>query len=321
MQHNALPSLFLLTFLNQYDIIPYVNAIELNGEITMRYVKISNENNNWQYFETLKKNRNKRHSSGEFFVEGVRNINECLKNNWEVSAAIFAEEIGEQKLSDWAKHILKSLKGRAVFYMLKKELLDKLSDKQDKNEASEVIFIVKSRLESLKDLSIKHNSTILIFDRASNKGNLGSIIRSCDAFDVDCLILAGHCVDMYDGEVLRASTGSFFKQRIIAEPSFNNIADWIREQKNIFDGLTVFGTSEKGEQALEAGCFESKTPLIIILGNETMGMSENFRSISDCVLRIQMSGKTSASSLNAACAASIILHEAYRIRSSEEYNC
>ena len=285
----------------------------------MKYIKIKNENNEWQYFETLKKNRNKRHSFGEFFVEGVRNINECLKNNWEVSAVIFAEESNGQKLSDWAKNILKILGDRASLYELKKELLDKLSDKQDKNETSEVIFIVKSRLETLQDLMITKHSTVLIFDRASNKGNLGSIIRSCDAFGVDCVILAGHCVDMYDGEVLRASMGSFFKQRIITEPSFNNIADWISEQKGIFNGLKVFGTSEKGEQILEAKCFDSKMPEIIILGNEAMGMSENFYKISDCVLRIQMSDKTSASSLNAACAASIILHEIYRIKVSKEY--
>ena len=285
----------------------------------MKSIKIKNENNDWQYFETLKKNRNKRHSSGEFFVEGVRNINECLKNDWAISAVIFAEESDEWKLSDWAKSIMKNLEGHATFYVLKKDLLDKLSDKQDKNEAAEIIFIVKSRKENLNNLSINKDSAILIFDRASNKGNLGSIIRSCDAFDVDCLILAGHCVDMYDSEVLRASTGSFFKQRIIAEPSFNNIADWIHRQKNIFSALTVFGTSEKGEQILKAGCFESKTPAIIILGNETMGMSENFCSISDCFLRIQMSSTTSASSLNAACAASIILHELYREIASRCY--
>ena len=277
----------------------------------MRYIKIKNENNDWQYFEALKKNRNKRHSSGEFFVEGVRNINECLKHNWEVRSVIFSEE---QKISDWAKNIIKNLGGKADIYSLKKDLLEKLSDKQDKDEAAEIIFTVKTRRQNLAALSLSKDSVILIFDRPSNKGNLGAVIRSCDAFGVECLILAGHSVDMYDSEVLRAATGSFFKQKIIAEPSFNNIADWVRGQKNIFGGLKVFGTSEKGERILEPGCFERAAPAIIILGNETMGMSENFCGISDCLLRIRMSGKSSASSLNAACAASIILHDVYRAK-------
>lgn len=279
----------------------------------MIYVK--NENNDWQYFETLKKNRNKRHSRGEFFVEGVRNINECLRNHWEVRSVIFSNE---HNLSGWASSIIKELEGKAELYALKKDLLEKLSDKQD---TSEIIFIVKARRENLKDLNLSKDSIILIFDRASGKGNLGAVIRSCDAFDAACLILAGHSVDMYDSEVLRASAGSFFKQKIIAEPSFNNIADWAHGQKNIFDGLKIFGTSEKGEQILNAGCFERDMPAIIILGNETMGMSENFRAMSDAVLRIQMSGGASASSLNAACAASIILYDAYRAKKFPDYNC
>lgn len=55
------------------------------------------------------------------------------------------------------------------------------------------------------------NPFLVVFDRPSNKGNLGTLIRSCEAFGVDALLLTGHGVDMYDPEVVTATMGSFFR--------------------------------------------------------------------------------------------------------------
>lgn len=64
--------------------------------IKNRVVKISKEDNNFQRFEVIKRNRNKRHKYKEFFFEGVRNINEAIKNKWEISSFIYS---GEKELS------------------------------------------------------------------------------------------------------------------------------------------------------------------------------------------------------------------------------
>jgi TrmH family RNA methyltransferase len=278
----------------------------------MEKIYIKNENNHYQYFETLKRNRTKRHAAGEFFVEGVRNINGAFnpENGWEINSLIFSEEIN---LSDWAHNIIsKCSSENKKIYVVTKELLHKLSDKEDEESPSEIIITVKMKDENINDLTLDKFSSALIFDRPSNKGNLGTIIRSCDSFGIDALILTGHSVDLYDCETLRASMGSFFKQKIIIEPSFKEIMKWAEKQKSIFPGLQITGTSaktSKPSQILNHETFVSDFPAIIVLGNETTGMSSSFYALCDNLVRIPMSENSSASSLNAACAASILLYE------------
>ena len=272
----------------------------------MKEINIYNENNDFQYFETLKKNRNKRHSSGEFFVEGVRNINECIKNNWMVSSVIYSNSDG---LSDWAKNILRDSSLRnASFYNLKKELMQKLSEKEDKDDTSELIFIVKIKNDDLNKLVLSDNSIVLIFDRPSNKGNLGTIIRTCDSFGIDVLLITGHAVDLYDRETVGASMGSFFKQKILRVPSFNELTGWIDKQRDIFPKLKMIGTSAKAEKYIHTAN-PADSPNIIVIGNETTGLSKNFLELCDISLKIPMYAGSSASSLNVACAAAIILYE------------
>ena len=289
----------------------------------MEKIYIKNENNDYQYLETLKRNRTKRHAAGEFFVEGVRNINEAFKpeNGWEITALIFSDEIN---LSDWAENLIdgytknknknKNKKDKKL-YIIKKELLYKLSGKEDEESRSEMIITVKIKDENIDDLTLTKSSSVMIFDRPSNKGNLGTVIRSCDSFGIDALILTGHGVDLYDCETIRASMGSFFKQKVIVEPSFHKIIEWTGIQKSVFPGLQITGTSaktSKPSKILDHEAFSKDIPAIVVVGNETMGMSGSFYELCDNLLRIPMSENSSASSLNVACAASIILYEIYR---------
>ena len=281
----------------------------------MEKICIKNENNDYQYFETLKRNRTKRYSSKEFFVEGVKNINEAFKheNGWDITSLIFSNEVN---LSDWAENIIcKYISDNKKLYIIKRDLMRKLSDKEDKESASEIIITVKMKNEDIKDLKLSGSSSVLIFDRPSNKGNLGSVIRSCDSFGIDALILTGHGVDLYDCETIRASMGSFFKQKIIVEPSFKKIAEWAQEQKSIFNGLQIYGTSaetSKPHKILNHETFLSDTPAIAVIGSEATGMSGSFYELCDALVRIPMSENSSADSLNAACAASILMYEIYK---------
>jgi TrmH family RNA methyltransferase len=287
----------------------------------MEKIYIKNENNNYQYLDTLKRNRTKRHAAGEFFVEGVRNINEAFKpeNGWEITSLIFSDEV---KLSDWANNLIDKHKKDKKLYIISKTLLYKLSDKEDDDSRSEMIITVKMKDENINDLKLTQSSSVIIFDRPSNKGNLGTIIRSCDSFGIEALILTGHAVDLYDCETIRATMGSFFKQKIIIEPSFNKIAEWTNQQKSNFPGLQITGTSaktSKPSKILNHEMFSQDIPAIVVIGNETMGMSNSFYELCDNLLRIPMSETSSASSLNVACAASIILYELYKQKTGKVF--
>ena len=165
---------------------------------------IFSKNADYQKFEVLKSNRNKRHRYGEFFVEGVRNLNQARENGWEFAAFLYARD---RALSRWAQEMLEQVPA-PIHYRLAGELLDSLSGKED---GSELMAVVKMRKDGAQLLRRPANPLWVLFDRPSNRGNLGSLLRSCDGLGADGLILTGHGVDLYDPEVVTASMGSFFR--------------------------------------------------------------------------------------------------------------
>ena len=80
-----------------------------------------------------------------------------------------------------------------------------------KNDPSELMAVIEMREDSLESVKLSDVPFIVLFDRPSNKGNLGTIIRSCDALGADILILTGHAVGLYDPDVVVSSMGSFFR--------------------------------------------------------------------------------------------------------------
>ena len=82
-----------------------------------------------------------------------------------------------------------------------------LSSKED---TSELLAIVKIREDSFEQIPLSTNPVLALFDRPSNKGNLGTILRSCDALGINSLIITGHAIDLYDPDVIVSTMGSFF---------------------------------------------------------------------------------------------------------------
>ena len=131
----------------------------------MKETKIFNRNNLFQKFEVLKTNRNKRYKYNEFLVEGVRSLNEVVNNNWKIKSFIY----DRNNLSGWAKDMINKVNTDANFY-LTPELMKKLSEKED---TSELMAIIEMREDKLDNVMLSENPFIVLFDRPSNKGNLG----------------------------------------------------------------------------------------------------------------------------------------------------
>jgi tRNA G18 (ribose-2'-O)-methylase SpoU len=274
-----------------------------------RVVKIYSENNNFQYAETLRRNREKRQKNKEFFVEGVRPINQALKYNWNIRAFLYSRE---KALSDWAKDILRDSKA-TTHYELPLSLLDKLSNK---SEPSELIALVSMPEDDLSRILIRQNMLVVVFDRPASHGNLGTIIRSCDALGVAGLIITGHSVDLYDPETISATTGSFFALPTVRLPSHKELFPWFDIIREKIGPFTIVGSSEKAENDISAHDFTQ--PTLLVVGNETWGMSASYTELCDTIVKIPMYG--SASSLNVACATSIILYEVDRQRRNSAKN-
>ena len=131
----------------------------------MKETKIFSKNNLFQKFEVLKTNRNKRYKYNEFLVEGVRSLNEAVNNNWKIKSFIY----DRNNLSGWAKDMINKVNTDANFY-LTPELMKKLSEKED---TSELMAIIEMREDKLDNVMLSENPFIVLFDRPSNKGNLG----------------------------------------------------------------------------------------------------------------------------------------------------
>jgi 23S rRNA (uridine2479-2'-O)-methyltransferase len=266
--------------------------------------KIFSENNDFQRVEVIKRNREKRNKYNEFFVEGVKSINYAIENNWSIKSYIYSKE---KPLSEWANNILNNSKAEAHLELPLK-LMDKLSDKDE--DASEILAVVTIPNNDLSRIKIKKDMLVLVFDRPSSHGNLGTLIRSCEALKVDGLIITGHAVDLFDPKTIRASMGTFFSVPTIRLQSHNELLPWFDEIRKQFPDFKIVGSTSKSDTLVED--MDLTNPLALLIGNETYGLSNNYKEICDKLVRIPMYGKIT--SFNVSCAASIMLYEVDRQR-------
>jgi 23S rRNA (uridine2479-2'-O)-methyltransferase len=270
-----------------------------------RSLQVSTANAAYQRIEVLKRNRTKRHRYGEFVVEGVRAINGALVADWAVRA--FAYPRGRQ-LSRWASSILATSSAESHLEM-DQSLFETLSEK---DEPSELLAVVEMRTDTVERLPVRRGMMVVVVDRPASPGNLGTIIRSCDAFGASGVIVTGHGVDLYDPATIRASVGSFFAIPCIALPSHREVAAWVADARRSHAALRIVGTDEGGSRQLRE--YEWPSEAMIVVGNETSGLSHAYRELCDDIVSIPMTG--TASSLNAAVATSIVLYEAASTRVS-----
>lgn len=273
-------------------------------DYTMTEKHIYSKNSIYQKFEVLKTNRNKRYRYNEFLVEGVRSLKEAVNNHWKIKHFLYHKDF----LSDWAKDMIHTVVTEEN-YCLSEELLRALSGK---NDPSELMAIIEMHEDNLEDVPLSENPFIVLFDRPSNKGNLGTMIRSCDALGVDMLIITGHSVDLYDPDVVVSAMGSFFNMPVIRVADNNLLFEFIGRLKHQYPNFLTFGTTAHKEQPVYN--VDLTHPLMLMMGNETMGLNKAFKEYCDVLCTIPMSPDSYASSFNVSCAASILMYEITRQR-------
>ncbi|MBE6615613.1 MAG: RNA methyltransferase [Ruminococcaceae bacterium] len=281
----------------------------------MKVQKILSKDAAYQKLEVLKTNRNKRYRYGEFLVEGVRNINEAVAKDWEIVSWVYA---ARRQLSDWAKNLLRTVP-TSVNLELVPALMDEISGKED---ASEMLAIVKMKDDADRDtawllnalqLSADRPPLLALFDRPSNRGNLGTIIRSLDALGADGLILTGHGVDLYDPDVVVSTMGSFFALPVVRVPRHDALAALFEAIREKWGDLQVLGTTAHADTALWQ--VDLKKPTVFMIGCETDGLSEGLKPLCTEMITIPMAETSYASSFNVACAATVMFYEAVKQRS------
>ena len=270
----------------------------------MAGVRVSSRNARFQVWQALLGNRNKRQRAGEFLVQGVRPISIAVQHGWPIRALIHD---ADRPLSRWAQDVLREQRG-AERVSMAADLLAELGEKDE--TAPELIAVMEMPPDDLDRIKVEPDFLGVVFDRPTGPGNIGSIIRSADAFGADGLIVTGHAADVYDPKSVRASTGSIFALPSVRVPSQREVMEWVTTRRTEGIPIVIVGTDEHG--SVDLFDYDLTQPTLLLIGNETSGLSAAWKDLADQLVRIPMTG--SASSLNAASAATAVLYEASRQR-------
>lgn len=266
----------------------------------MIFLRISAENAEFQIIESLKTNRTKRAKHKEIYIEGIESIKQAISAKLEITRIVFADR---KKLSGWAQQLVSNYPNAKLIEM-SEPLYKKLCDR---DEPTEIVVTAKIDTATIDTITMSDTPCVLIFDRPSDHGNFGSIIRSANSFNVDAVFIVGHGIDYHDPKVIRSSLGSVFHSQIVNIESMDQLQQWIHEQKKN-SNIQIVGTDSTGTVSLLHN--ELKKPIVLILGNEAKGMSVGLKEICDYITKIPISGNVN--SLNVSCAGSIFLWDIYR---------
>jgi len=233
------------------------------------------------------------------------------------------ESINNEKIKQYAKLKEKKYREQESMYLVttphlvqeavKKGVVKEIFLLESKeNNYGDVTFVTTNVMKKLSNLDTppevvavvyKENKkeikgNILLLDRIQDPGNLGTIIRSAVAFNIDTIILGNGCVDLYNEKVLRAAEGMHLNVNIFND-DLNTIIPTLKEQN-----YQVIGT--KLSTGLELSEFKPKEKYALIMGNEGSGVSENILNMCDDYVYIKMNQQ--CESLNVGVATSIILY-------------
>lgn len=242
-------------------------------------------------------------------VHGVRPITLALDAQVPVRA-VLVNAAGVR--SRWAATTISTAHALgAERFTVSPDLLSELAEKDE--DAPEVLLIVGIPTDEPMRIPAPADLLAVVLDRPSSPGNIGSIVRSVDAFGGHGVFVTGHAADPYDPRAVRASTGSMFAIPVVRLKSPNDVLRWVAECHNSGVPVQIVGTDETGDTNVHYVDF--RRPSVIVTGNETTGMSAAWRDSCDIVARIPTRGTHGhASSLNAANATTVVLYETERQR-------
>ena len=268
-----------------------------------RPIRVGSRNATFQHWETLLRNRTKRHRASEFVVQGVRPITLAVQHGWQLTALL--RPVGADP-SSWARDTW----GRPGVprYELEPHLFAELSEK-DEGQA-ELLAVVAMPTDDLTRVDPAAYAPLVVFDRPSTPGNVGALRRSIDAFGGSGLVVTGHAADPYDPKSVRASTGSLFTVPTVRADGPQPVIDRVLGLRAGGSAVRLLGTDEGGDLGVRDVDFG--VPTVLVVGNETRGLARIWREACDAIISIPMTG--AASSLNAATAGSILLHESLQQR-------
>ena len=256
-----------------------MDIITSKDNIKIKYVRSLN----------LKKFRDEENA---FLVEGIKFVEEAINENADIKLLLVSEEALNK--SEVKKLIDSIDESKAV--VCTAQVFNSAADTVN---AQGVLAVINKNTAFQNDIIDKFNF-IIMCDRIQDPGNLGTIIRTADAFGPAALLINKGCVDIFNPKVVRASAGAIFRVPLIHSKDDLEVINIMKDK-----GFYIVSTVVDSEYYIDN--IEKRNKICIVIGNEGQGVSQDLIDYSDISVTIKMTGK--AESINASVAAGICIYE------------
>ena len=246
----------------------------------------SRQNPLMTHLRKLASSRSYRKKSREYLCDGTKLLAEALKWGAEVKTAVFSEGVDIPPLPDGVRAVRVS-----------EELMRAVSPMETPQGALFTVALPEVQLP--ETLSGKH---YLVLDGVQDPGNVGTILRTADAFDCDGVFLVNACADLYNPKTARATMGAIFRREaytVTAEELFALLRK---------SGVQLYGTALRDDTVPLAEANLARAAVAI--GSEGRGLSQQV--LDECAKTLKIPMNPRCESLNAAIAATVVLWEMYR---------
>jgi TrmH family RNA methyltransferase len=242
-----------------------------------------------------------RRDSGWFLAEGLKLVSGAIEAGWRIRVLVHLEDSASSANSVLAGVVRSTLAVGGEVLEVTPEVLERLTNRDNPRA---VVGVFEQRLTPLDVLAIGSEDLWVVLDRIRDPGNLGTIIRTCDAVGANGVMLVGDCTDPFGIDAVRATMGSIFDVPLVR----TTVADFMRWLAE-FDGLAV-GTHLSATTDYRSASYHR--PMVLLMGNEQAGLPAELADVCDVLVKIPMVG--AADSLNLAVSTGIMLYELARDR-------
>ncbi len=250
----------------------------------------------------LQSSRNFRDRRKLFYIEGIRNLMQTAASEYEIVKILYSEKL---LIVPPARQLVRKLRrGGTTTIKLTPEEFRSISHSQ---KASGIAAIVRQNWTKLDRIAPKSELCWIALEKVRSPGNLGTLIRTSEAIGGAGIILLGNSIDPYSSQVIRATMGTLFYQKII-RTDYNPLQRWLRHHS-----CRAIGASPDGK--VDFHRFKYPPSTILFLGEERKGLTPNQMDLCHNLVRIPMTGK--ADSLNLGVAGSVLLYELYKHKANK----
>ena len=245
----------------------------------------------------IKRLRRKKHrlQEGVFFAEGLRVVLSAVEAGAAIKTIVYSSELLTSKRAE--RTLAEQGAAGTACVEVAANLFRSISSRD--NPAG-LGAIIAASWTPLEELTVDPGAFFAALVNVSDPGNLGTVIRTADAVGAGGVILVGQSVDPYHPTAVRASMGSLFHVPVVQVNDVEALLDWSAAR-----GISCVATSAGAQKSYRDAAF--RYPLLLLLGSEGEGLPAAIIEAADLAVTIPMSG--SASSLNLAVAAGILLYE------------